>query len=43
MDGPVENFAGHDVGGMPGNPYDGEQPNPYEDVELDSSELSDKI
>ena len=35
MDGPVENFVGHDVGGMPGNPYDGEQPNPYEDVELE--------
>nr|CAB3498610.1 unnamed protein product [Digitaria exilis] len=38
MDGPVENFAGHDDGGMPGNPYDGEQPDPYEDTAKQYSE-----
>jgi poly(rC)-binding protein 2/3/4 len=32
MDGPVENFAVHDDGGMAVNPYDREQPNPYEGV-----------
>jgi len=43
MDGQVENFVGHDGGGLPQVPYDGEQPNPYDDVAKQySEELGDQ-
>ncbi|CAD6205886.1 unnamed protein product [Miscanthus lutarioriparius] len=43
MDGQVENFVGHDEGGLPQVPYDGEQPNPYDDVAKQySEELGDQ-
>jgi poly(rC)-binding protein 2/3/4 len=43
MDGQVENFVGHDEGGLPQAPYNGEQPNPYDDVTKQySEELGDQ-
>ncbi|XP_062211853.1 flowering locus K homology domain-like [Phragmites australis] len=39
MDVPVENLGEHDVGGMTGDPYDGEKPNPFSDVVKQYSEV----